>query len=135
MAKQPIDYNIGEDDLKSKPDEIFKDEALPNASNVLSDGFLLGQTLGGVEIKTVCSTAGTLTANVVVELQTSETVDGTYVTKARMTQALGAIAKGDVLAGLILPREVVGEVFAKVKITTTADESAITVDTYPVYLS
>jgi len=117
-------------DLKSYPDAIFTAEALPNATNKLSDAFLLGQTNAGCEIKVVCETGGTLTAAVLVELQTSATSGGTYVTQVSKTVPLGAIVAGDMLAGLILPKEINDQCYSKVKITTTADESAMKVDTY-----
>lgn len=117
-------------DLYSKQDEIWVGEALPNATTKLSDAFKLGQTMAGVEVKVVCSTAGTATAAIQIDLQTSATSGGTYTTQVSKTQALGAIAAGDELARLILPKEVEDELYAKILITTTADESAIDVDAY-----
>lgn len=122
-------------DLKSAPDQIWTGEALPNATNKLSDAFKLGQTMGGVEVKVVVSTAGTLTAATVIELQTSATEGGTYVTQVQKTQALGAVTVGDEIAKLVLPREVADQLYTKIKITTTADESAVEVDAYIVYVS
>jgi hypothetical protein len=91
--------------------------------------------MGGVEVKVVCSTAGTLTAAVQIDLQTSATEAGTYATQISKTQALGAIAVGDELARFILPREVVDQLYTKILVTTTADESAIDVDAYLVFVS
>lgn len=122
-------------DLKAAPDAIWTGEALPDSTTKLSDAFKLGQTMGGVEIKVVCSTGGTATAAIQVDLQTSATATGTYTTQVSKTQALGAIAAGDEIARLILPREVTGELYAKVLLTTTEDESAIKVDAYPVFVS
>ena len=130
-----IENGVIGSDLKSAPDQIWIGEALPNATTKLSSAFKLGQTMGGVEVKVVCSTAGTATAAIKIELQTSATSGGSYVTQVEKTQALGAIAVGDELARFILPREVVDQLYTKILITTTADESAIDVDAYLVYVS
>ena len=118
-------------DLKSYPDAIFTAEALPNNTSTLSDAFLLGQTNAGCEIKVVCETATTVAAGgVLVELQTSATSGGTYVTQVAKTVPAGAIVAGDFLAGLILPKEINDQMYAKVNLTTTATQATGKVDAY-----
>jgi len=135
MAKAIIDGIIGED-LRSQPDQIYTAEAIPNSTTSLSSAFLLGQTMGGVEIKVVCNVGATLIGTgLLIELQTSATTGGTYVTQVSKTVPTGAIVAGDMLAGLILPREVSDEMFTKVKMTTTAAQATGSVDVYPVFVS
>ncbi len=118
-------------DLKAYGDAIFSAEALPNNTSSLSDAFLLGQTLGQCEVKVICETGTTVAAGgVLVELQTSATTGGTYVTQVSKTVPAGAIVAGDELAGLILPRELNGETFTKIKLTTTATQATGKVDAY-----
>ena len=134
MSEAITDATISSD-LKANPDQIWTAEALPDTTTKLSDAFKLGQTMGGVEVKVVCETGGTLTAAVQFDLQTSATSGGTYVTRVSKTQPLGAIVAGDELAGLILPRDVCDELYAKILITTTDSEQAMKVDAYPVFVS
>jgi negative regulator of sigma E activity len=122
-------------DLKADPDQIWTAEALPNSTTKLSSAFKLGQTLGGVEVKVVCATAGTLTAALNVEVQTSATSGGTYATQGQQTTALGAIVVGQELGRFILPREVEGELYTKVALITTDTEAAMAVDAYLVFVS
>lgn len=122
-------------DLKSVPDQIWTAQALPNATTLNSDVFKLGQTMGGVETKVVVETAGTLTAAVTIRLQVSDASDGTFVTENAVTVPLGAVAVGDEIARMILAREVCDKLYARVQIVTTADESAIKVDAYHVFVS
>ncbi|MCP5004925.1 MAG: hypothetical protein GY941_13450 [Planctomycetes bacterium] len=128
------DFNgVGEisTDLKSYSDAIFTAEALPNNTSKLSSAFTLGQTLAGCEVKVICETATTVAAGgVLVELQTSATSDGTYVTQVSKTVPAGAIVAGDFLAGLILPKELNDQLFTKVKLTTTATQATGKVDAY-----
>jgi len=133
MATPIVDHTIGSD-LKATPDAIWTAEALPDSTAASSDAFLLGQTVAGVEVKVVVDTGVTLTAALLIELQTCATSGGTYVTQVAKTVALGAIAAGDELAGLVLGREV-SDMYAKVKLTTTEDESAGKVDAYMVAIT
>jgi len=135
MAKSIIGGTIGED-LRSQPDQIYTAEAIPNSTTSLSSAFLLGQTMGGVEIKVVCNVGATLIGTgLLIELQTSATEAGTYITQVSKVVPTGAIVAGDMLAGLILPREVCDEMYTKIKMTTTAAQAAGTVDAYPVLVS
>lgn len=121
-------------DLIANPDVIWSGEAIPSSTSLESSEFLLGQTLGGVEIKVVCDAPTTLASDLQIELQTSETEGGTFAT-SNITIATGAILAGDELARFILPREVVGRMFTKIKMTTTAVQATGTVKAYPVYVS
>jgi negative regulator of sigma E activity len=134
MSEAIVDAVISSD-LKADPDQIWTAEALPNNTTKLSSAFKLGQTMGGVEIKVVCATAGTLTAALNVELQTSATSGGSYTTQGKQTTALGAIVVGQELGRFILPREVADELYAKVALITTDTEAAMAVDAYPVFVS
>lgn len=134
MATPIVDSTIGSD-LKADPDQIWTAEALPDSTTKLSSAFKLGQTMGGVEVKVVVATAGTLTAALDVEVQTSATEGGTYVTQGKQTTALGAIAVGDEVGRFILPREVSGELYTKVALITTDNEVAMAVDAYLVQVT
>ena len=117
-------------DLKSYPDAIFTAEAIPSNTNTLSSAFLLGQTNAGCEVKVVCETGTTLASDLLIELQTSATEGGTYATQVSQTVAAGAIVANDMLAGLILPKEINDQCYTKVKLTTTAVQATGKVDTY-----
>jgi len=134
MATAIVDHTIGSD-LKAFPDQIWTAEALPNNTNKSSDAFLLGQTVGGVEVKVVCETATTLAGDLLIELQTSATSGGSYVTQVSHTAAAGAIVAGDELAKFILPREVVDQMYTKVKLTIGAVQASGKVDAYMVALT
>lgn len=134
MATDIVDAVISSD-LKFDPDQIWTAEALPASTTKLSAAFKLGQTMGGVEVKVVCQTGVTLTAALQIDLQTSATSGGTYATQVTSIVPLGAIAAGDELARLILPREVADELYSKILLTTTADESLGKVDAYIVFVS
>jgi hypothetical protein len=134
MAKAIENGTIGED-LRSQPDQIWTAEAIPNNTNVSSTAFKLGQTMAGVEIKVVCETGTTLASDLLIELQTSATEGGSYVTEVSTTVAAGAIVAGDELAKLILPREVADKIYSKIKLTTTAVQATGKVDAYPVLVS
>lgn len=135
MAKAITDGTIGED-LRSQPDQIYTAEAIPNSTTSLSPAFLLGQTMAGVEIKVVCNVGATLIGTgLLIELQTSATEGGTYATAVSKTVPTGAIVAGDMLAGLILPREEVDKMYTKIKMTTSAAQATGSVDAYPVIVS
>jgi hypothetical protein len=134
MATAITSHTIGSD-LKAAPDQIFSAEALPNATNKSSSAFLFNQNVGGCEIKVVCETGVTLTAALVIEVQTAATEAGSYTTVATETVPLGAIAAGDELLKYVAPRELVDQIWTKIKLTTTADESAGKVDAYIVALT
>lgn len=134
MAKAIEVGTIGED-LRSQPDQIWTSEALPATATITSGEFKLGQTMAGVEIKVICSKAVTTTGAMTINLKTSATSSGTFTTQASKTVVIGSYAVGDMLAGLILPREVCDELYTIVTITTVADESAGEVDAYPVFVS
>jgi len=123
-------------DLNAGPDKIFRAQALPSTSNTSSSAFRLGNPMGRNEVKVVVNTAGTLTAALTIEIQTSATEGGSYVTVAggTFTVAIGAIVVGQDLAKYIPPREST-DLFTKIKLTTTANESAMKVDAYLVYVS
>lgn len=135
MATPIEDGTIG-GDLKAYADQIYTAKAIPNSTTSLSDAFLLGQTMAGVEIKVVCNVGATLIGTgLLIELQTAETETGTYKTAVSKTVPTGAIVAGDVLAGLILPREESGRLYTKLKMTTTAAQATGSVDAYPVLVS
>jgi hypothetical protein len=137
MATAITSHTIGSD-LKSKPDEIWSAETLPAGTTKLSDAFLLGGTVGGVEVKVVCETGKTLTGSLTIKLQTSATSGGTYADVVSATEVIDAttvIAAGDELARFVLPREVVDTMYTKIELVTSADDSAAKVDAYLVALT
>lgn len=122
-------------DLKANPDQIWAAEALPSNTTKLSSEFKLGQTMGGVEVKVVCETGGTLTAALNIHLQTATTSGGSFATLLTQTVAIGAITAQQELARFIIPREVSDRMYTKIALVTTANESAMKVDAYPVFVS
>jgi len=135
MPKEIVDTKLS-GDLIANPDVIWSGEALANAGTITSGAFKLGQTLGGVEVKVVTNTGGTLAGNVTVELKLSATEDGSYVTESSDLVNLGTVlADGDDIARFILPREIEDLLYAKLAITTAGADQAILVDAYPVFVS
>jgi hypothetical protein len=135
MAKAIKDTKLS-GDLIANPDIIWSAEALPNAGTKNSADFKLGQTMAGVEIKVVAVAGATLIGALTIELQTSSEKATGYVTQvATSLIATTVIAAGDEIARLILPREIVDQLYSVVKLTTTAADQAITVDAYPVFVS
>lgn len=134
-STSPENHDFANNDLNAGPDKIFRGQALPNNSNTSSSAFRLGNVQGGNEIKVVVATAGTLTAALTVEVQSSATEGGSYTTVdgGTFTTALGAITLGQELAKYIPPKETT-DMFFKVKLTTTANESAMAVDSYLVWV-
>jgi hypothetical protein len=131
-----IENAVISSDLKADPDQIWSAEALPNATTKTSSEFLLGQTMGGVEIKVVAVNGDTLIGDLTIELQTSDTTGTGYATQLTETVvATTVIADGDELARFILPREVSGELYSVIKLTTAGADQAVTVDAYPVFVS
>lgn len=118
--------------LKSDDTIYWSGEALPNNTNKSTAAFKLGQTMAGCEIRVDCETGTTLAGDLLIELQTCATSDGTFVTKVAKTVEAGAIVAGNNLAGLILPREVKDELYGKVKVTIGAVQATGAVDAYMV---
>jgi hypothetical protein len=135
MAKD-IETTKISSDLHSEQDLIFSATALPNATTASSSAFRFGNTMGRNEIKAIVETAGTLTAALTIEVQSSATETGSFVTVpgGTFTTALGAVAAGAELLKYIAPRETTNQWF-KLKVTTTEDESAIAIDAYIVWVS
>lgn len=134
--KAITDTTIGED-LKAYEDYFFKAEALPNATAKTSDALRIGGSHAGLEIKTVADTAITIAATetLLVEIQTSTTESGTYTTvfSETITGAPTTIAVGDEVHTPWVPN-VEGDLnnimWAKVKITASADQSGAAVNSY-----
>ena len=132
----PIVDAVISSDLKAAPDQIWEAQALADTGSILSNAFVLGQTMGGTEIKVVVVAGATLAGNVTIELKTSDAEAGTYVTQiSEIITATTVVAAGDELARFILPREVNGQIYTKVAITTAGSDQAVTVDAYPVFVS
>ena len=134
MATEIIDYTIGSD-LKAGPDQIFTAQALADTGTVTSNAFILGNPMGRNEVKVTVATAGSLTAALTINIQTSATSDGSFTTVESFTIPLGAITAGQVLASYIPVRESEDELYSKITLVTTDDESAMAVDAYLVYVS
>ncbi len=135
-SKSPEDHDFNENDLNAGPDKIFRANALPTSTTLLSSAFRLGNPMGRNEVKVVVETGGTLGADVTFEIQSSSTEAGSYATVAGglFTAAAGAIVTGDDLVKYIPPRETT-DMWFKILVTTTTDEVAKTVNAYIVYVS
>lgn len=131
MSKNPqaIETANLSDDVKSHQDPLFNAVTLPDSTALASATVLLGQVLGGVEAKVVVNTGGTLLADVLIELQTSVADADSWTTQVSKTAPAGAVVVDDMLAGLILNREVEGELDARVLVTTT-DTETVVIDGY-----
>jgi hypothetical protein len=135
MATPIVDAVISSD-LKADPDQIWAAQALANTGTITSDEFILGQTMGGVEIKVVVVAGATLNADVTIELKTSATTGTGYATKlTEVVAGTTVLAAGDEIARFILPREVSDEIYTTLDITTAGADQAVTVDAYPVFVS
>ena len=138
MAEALSTATISEKWLKFDPDAIWSGEALPNADSKESDEFMVGFDQGGVAVRVVANTAISIadTESLTIELLHSATSGGstTTVTLYSETASGGTI---DFAAGAEIVEYVAGDIgpYAKLKVTTTADESSETVDAYVRYLS
>lgn len=135
MATQIVDAVISSD-LKADPDQIWSAQALADTGTINSSEFVLGQTMGGVEVKVVVVAGATLAGNVTIELKTSSVTGGAYTTAlSELITATTVLATGDEIARFILPREVSDQLYTTLAITTAGSDQAVTVDAYPVFVS
>ena len=132
MAKEIATNKIG-GDLYSASDLIFENQNLANAGATTSSEFLLAQTMGGAQINIVAGVDAIATGDTyVVTVVTSPTSGGTFDdTVISQNVTVVTVAAGDPVAQIAIPREV-GEVYAKLVITTTGDSTADDVTAYQV---
>ena len=116
------------------PDEFWMAQALPNATSMTSDVFRIGRTQGGVQIAVLANTTVALaaSANMRVELlydtsSTGDFADSVVLYSNEDSTAAVTFEIGDVIAKYIAPDNV--DSYNKLKITTSADESADKIDT------
>jgi len=137
MSTPIVDSKISSD-LKADPDAIFTNEALPQNTSVTSGVFKLGQTLGGVEVKLAFADAGQFNDTATIDVQTSATEAGTFVSQAKYTYApdggSATVVAGEAIGGLILPRELSDQMYTRVVVTTT-DTQSLSFDAYLVMVN
>lgn len=133
MATTSYGTDLSADRLGSYYDRVFDGTALPNATSIESSVFRFAKVQSKVELEITAKTAITIadTQSLTIELFWDEAEDGSF-TNSRVINAYSAsgaainITAGTVI-GIMTPETDV-EHYAKVKITTTADQSSETVD-------
>jgi hypothetical protein len=116
------------------PDKFWQAQALPNATSMTSPVFRMGRTQGGVQLGLFANTTVALaaSANMRVELLHDTSATGDFIDSVVLysnEDATDAVTFeiGAVIAKYIAPDNV--ESYNKLKITTSADESADKIDT------
>jgi hypothetical protein len=126
--------------LQNRQDLIWAAEALPNATAKTSDAFRLGCTQDGVVVAVAANTAISIadTKGLKIEVEYSSTeaftaTDGTIVLlDVTASGSAETWAAGDLLGEIAIQEK---GLWARVKVTTTADESSEKVDAYLRYLA
>lgn len=130
----PLTSTISED-LKAFPDAIFEAQTLPNATELLSTEFNFGEVQGAVELVVRAVTAISIADGQTLRLaiHSAPTSGGSFVEDAIffLGEPSGGtldFEAGDIIATIVSNRVISS--FNKLAITTSANESAETVDAY-----
>lgn len=129
MAQETLSGVIG-DDLKFGPDYIFNETALENAGVSTSGAFQCGKVQGGIQLNVMADAEIVVAAtfSITIDLYGSELKDGTYTKiKTLIVIPTGTQSAGEIIRHIPSDQ---AEVWGKIVITTTDDQSGDTVTAY-----
>lgn len=128
------------DPFKFAPDAVFDATALGNAAAITSSAFKFGGSQSGVQLNILANTAISIadTKAITVSLLTDTAEDGSFATEKVLFTVTAATtpetwAIGDTIVKYVSTEEDLQ--WAKVKVTTTADESSEKIDGYLTYIA
>ena len=129
----PYNEGVLTDRLGSFQDRVFDAVALPNTASIESDVFQLGKVQGAVELSVIANSEITIadTESITFELFYDDAEDGDFtdsiVMKAFLASGSALVFGADTTLFNYTPSTDVAQ-YAKVKVTTTATQSAGAID-------